>query len=154
MVTMRLSTLSRSARAVDHDRVGLARRTAGRIVSCTALTSNTPGRAGMITIVALRIASSTTAEIWRRVDEHPFDAVALGGSDDAADGIHRGLDRRLVGAAQFVPERKRALRIGIDQQNGLRCLVNMGSEMSCQGTLSQPPLRDANTITFIPWPPS
>ena len=32
------------------------------MVSCTALTSNTPGRAGMITIVAFLIESSTTAE--------------------------------------------------------------------------------------------
>src|SRR5260370_24834498 len=32
------------------------------MVSCTALTSNTPGRAGMITIVAFLMASSTTAE--------------------------------------------------------------------------------------------
>src|ERR1700692_5140967 len=32
------------------------------MVSCTALTSDRPGRAGMITIVAFLMASSTTAE--------------------------------------------------------------------------------------------
>ena len=32
------------------------------------------------------------------------------------------------------------LRVGIDQKDGLRCLVNMGSEVSSQGTLSRAPL--------------
>src|SRR5260221_13909700 len=34
------------------------------MVSCTALTSNTPGRAGMTTIVAFLMASSTTVDMF------------------------------------------------------------------------------------------
>ena len=41
--------------------------------------------------------------VRRRIDEYPFDPVALGGGDDSADGIDGGFDRRLVGAAQLVP---------------------------------------------------
>src|SRR6202022_2901019 len=75
--------------------------------------------------------------VRRRIDEYPFDAVALGGADDPADGIDGGFDRRLVGAAQLVPQGPRPLRIGINKQTGLRCLMDMGSEMGSQGTLSR-----------------
>ena len=44
------------------------------------------------------------------------------GGDDPGDGIDGGFDRRLVGAAKLVPQRQRTLRIGIDEQAGLRRL--------------------------------
>ena len=66
------------------------------MVSCTALTSNTPGRAGIITIVAFLMASSTTADMFGGVSMNThsmpsrlaaatmplteFTAVLIGGS--------------------------------------------------------------------------
>src|SRR3954470_24937689 len=90
----------------------------------------------MTTIVAFLIASSTSREVRRRVEQHPFISVAPGGGDDAADGVHRGLDRRLVGPTQLVPQRQRPLRIGIDEQDWLACL-DLRSEMCGQGTLAR-----------------
>src|SRR3979409_1702109 len=99
------------------------------MVSCTALTSNTPGRAGIIAIVAFLMASSTTADMFGGVSMNTHSipsrlaglAVALGGADDPADGIDSGFDRRFIGAAQLVPESERPLRIGIDKQTRLCC---------------------------------
>ena len=88
----------------------------------------------MITIVALRIASSTTEDMFGGVSMNTHSiAIALGLRDDFADRTCGGFQLRFVGAAQFVPQRERALRIGIDKQTWLGRFVDVCSKMRRQG---------------------
>ena len=108
------------------------------MVSCTALTSNTPGRAGMITMVAFLMASSTTADKFGGVSMNTHSKPSrLAAATIPLTELTAVLIVRFVGAAQLVPECQRPLRIGIDKQTGLRGLMDMRSEMGGQGTLSR-----------------
>ena len=75
--------------------------------------------------------------VRRRVDENPFVAGAPGRRDNLADRAACGLERRLVGAAQLVPERQRPLRITVDEKTGLRRLMDVCGKMSRQGALAR-----------------
>ncbi len=125
--------------AVEHDRIGLARRPAhlDRLLHRVDVEHARPRGNDDHGRVLDRIVNHRR-QIRRRVDQDPFDSVTLRGRDDAADGIDRSFDRRFVGAAQLVPQGQRTLRIGIDKQTRLCCL-DLCSNMSGQGTFSRPP---------------
>src|SRR5215510_2369876 len=120
------------------------------MVSCTALTSNTPGRAGMITIVAFLIASSTTAE--------RFGGVSM---------KTHSMPSRLA-AAMISPTARIAVRIGgslvprnlchsvsepcgspSTNRHGLVDLWTCAARCAARVLLPEPHLREAKTMMFI-----
>jgi len=63
----RLDVSTPGRRAVENDRIGRSQPAGKSIVSCTASISRSPGRHGMMTSLAARIASTTLAETFAGV---------------------------------------------------------------------------------------
>ena len=76
------------------------------------------------------MASATLGRaVWRRVDEDPFDLVALGRLEHLGNVALDGLERQGVVMAQQIPQPQRALRIVIDEQAAPRRPVDMRGEV-------------------------
>ena len=116
-----LGVLPARRRAVDDDRIGLAHLRAKATVSFTASRSNTPGRHGTTTSVAARIASVTLADIFGAVSTKTHSVPSrLAALTISPTPRSAALQRQLGVVAQFVPERERSLRIGVDEETGPR----------------------------------
>ena len=70
------------------------------------------------------------------VDEHPLVAFDRGEGDGPVDPAHGALQRRLAVDAQGMPQRERALRIGIYDETALPGVMGASSEMRGQRALS------------------
>src|ERR1700744_3417326 len=123
------------------------------MVACTASTSNTPGRAGMITIVALLIASSTTADVFGGVSINThsmpsrFAAATMPLTELTADLIGGSLVPRHL--CQSVSEPCGSASI---IKQGLVDLCTCAAIWAARVLFPEPPFREAKTMTFIRLP--
>src|SRR5262249_36215316 len=75
--------------------------------------------------------------VGRRVDEGPLDAGLLGRLDVLRDPAGAVAQRRLPGRAQPVPERQRALGVGVDQQGAARGPARVRGDVRAQPALAR-----------------
>src|ERR1700751_2233504 len=123
------------------------------MVSCTAFTSNTPGRAGMMTMVAFLMASSTTAD---RFGGASISTHSIPSRRAAARIPLTELTAVLIGGS-LVP---RNLCQSVNDPCGSASTSRHGfvalicaARWAARVLFPEPPFRDAKTITFIPLAP-
>src|SRR5256885_10391940 len=114
------------------------------MVSCTALTSNTPGRAGMIAIVAFRMASSTTADMFGGVSMNTHSIPSrLAAATIPLTELTAVLIGGFVVARRFFRRvRGRCGYASLSRQGFLGFWASAGGQ-GRQGLLSLPALRDS-----------
>src|ERR1700733_1459320 len=120
------------------------------MVSCTALTSNTPGRAGITTMVALRMASSTTDDTFGGVSMNTHSipsrlaAAMIPLTELTAVLIAGSLVPRSLGHKVNDP-----CGTATTSRHGLVILWTCAARWAARLLFPEPPLRDAKTMTFI-----
>ena len=124
--------------AVDHDRVGLLQLAGGShgFLDGGQIEQREPRRNDDQRCQVDGIADDRR-HVWRRVNENPLVAVAVGLLHGRRQTFAGVAHRRFAAGPELVPQLQRSLRIGIEHQHTTGRLVRLRSEMSGQRALAR-----------------